>query len=276
MEAARALVEIKIRVEYNLKSKIDSELLFGIEFQTMGISERKEREFAAREKMVVAEADILLKDHGYLGLNLDELAERVEYSKATLYHHFKSKEDLVLAVVLHHFSIRQDYFTRASEFDGLTRERIFAIGIADRLLSLKYPHGFPLVQLVRQPSIWAKCSEERQAVFFDISTKCFEKGMLVAGDALENGDLSDFSPAPDQLIWGLVSFSKGAHLIAEELLFDENGDADADPLKYLFDNYHLYLDGAGWKPLSRDFNYSATRKRIEKELFPEEMAAFEA
>ncbi|MEM9015773.1 MAG: helix-turn-helix domain-containing protein, partial [Verrucomicrobiota bacterium] len=64
----------------------------------MAIADRKRREFEAREKMVVEHADELLLDRGYLGLNLDELADRVEYSKATLYHHFSSKEDLVLAV----------------------------------------------------------------------------------------------------------------------------------------------------------------------------------
>ena len=241
----------------------------------MGIAERKQRAFEAREEMVVEQADELLLDRGYLGLNLDELAERVEYSKATLYHHFISKEDLVLAVVTRHFAIRHDYFRRARGFEGRTRERMFAFGIADRLLSRQFPHGFPLVQLVRLPSVWKKCSETRQQKYFESAGQCFELGLSVAEEARDAGDLESWAPDPEQIVWGLVSLSKGAHLITEEALFREAGvgDGEAEPLEYLFDNYHRYLDGAGWKPSSRKFDYEESRGRIESELFAEEFAS---
>ena len=66
----------------------------------MAISDRRLRERQERERLIIEHADDLLRQHGFLGLNLDELAERVEYSKATLYNHFDSKEDLVAAVDL--------------------------------------------------------------------------------------------------------------------------------------------------------------------------------
>lgn len=238
----------------------------------MAIADRKRRAFEAREKLVIEHADVLLGEHGYLGLNLDELADRVEYSKATLYHHFVSKEDLMLAVVDQHFAKRHDYFARAWGFSGETRERIFAFGIADRLLSMQYPHGFPLVQLVRQPSIWAKCSDSRKEAYGKRGSGCFELAMKVATDAIENGDLPKTIP-PDRIVWGLVSLSKGAHLIAEEGLFQDIEDSESQPLQYLFDNYHHYLDGAGWTPLLSDHDYEATRQRIEKELFADEFAS---
>ncbi len=241
----------------------------------MAIADRKRRAFEARESLVIEHADALLSEHGYLGLNLDELAERVEYSKATLYHHFISKEDLVLAVVDRHFSFRQDYFQRAHEFTGLTRERIFAFGIADRLLSLQYPHGFPLVQLVRQPSIWAKCSDTRKEIYGKTGGRCFELAMEVAQDAIQSGELPE-SVKPDQIIWGLVSLSKGAHLITEEGMFRDIEEVESQPLQYLFDNYHHYLDGAGWTPLLADHDYEASRERIVKELFAEEFTSLTA
>lgn len=227
----------------------------------MGIAERKQRAFEAREKMVIEQADDLLLDRGYLGLNLDELAERVEYSKATLYHHFVSKEDLVLAVVTRHLEMRSEIFQRASEFEGNTRERMFAFGVGDRLLSQINPHGFPLVQLVRSPSIWSKCSEPRQEGYYGVSGKCFEKAVGVATEAAENGDFEEWSPSPVQIVWGLVSLSKGAHLITEEALFHEIESQDT-PLDHLFSNYSCFLDGAGWKPYSRDHDYDSSEERI--------------
>ena len=236
----------------------------------MGIAERKQRAFEAREKLVIEEADTLLLDRGYLGLNLDELAERVEYSKATLYHHFISKEDLVLAVVTRHMEIRSDIFRRAREFEGLTRERMFAFGIGDRILSQLFPHGFPLVQLVRSPSIWGKCSEARQQKYFEATEGCFSCAMSVAGEAKERGDFAPWSPPPEQVVWGLVSLSKGAHLLTEESLFHDDPGMDS-PLEFLFSNYHHYLDGVGWRPSSREHDYYAAKERIENEVFAEEM-----
>lgn len=241
----------------------------------MAIADRKRRAFEAREKLVIEHADVLLREHGYLGLNLDELADRVEYSKATLYHHFVSKEDLVLAVVDRHFAIRHEYFERARSFVGLTRERIYAFGIADRLLSRQFPHGFPLVQLIRQPSIWAKCSESRKEAYGKTGIRCFELALEVATEALHTGDLPE-TTRPDQIVWGLVSLSKGAHLITEEGFFREFEVPESEPLAFLFDNYHHFLDGAGWTPLRADHDYEATRERIEKEIFAAEFKSLEA
>ena len=239
----------------------------------MAIADRKKRAFEAREKLVIEQADELLMDRGYLGLNLDELANRVEYSKATLYHHFVSKEDLVLAVIAHHFEIRIDYFQRAASFNGNTRERMFAFGVADRLLSRKYPHGFPLIQLVRLPSIWSKCSEPRQKKYFESAGCCFELGMKVATEAEKNGDFTKNALSAEQMVWGLVSLSKGAHLIAEEGIFREAGNIEGEPLQFLFENYHRFLDGAGWLPFTADWDYQETQKRIETELFHKEVAS---
>ncbi|MEM7698111.1 MAG: TetR/AcrR family transcriptional regulator [Verrucomicrobiota bacterium] len=234
----------------------------------MAIADRKRRAFEAREQLIIAEADDLLATNGYLGLNLDELADRVEYSKATLYHHFSSKEDVVLAVATHHAQHRVDYFMRACLHDGLTRERMLAFGVGDRLLSLQFPHGFPLYQLVRSPSIWTKCSDPRRAQYGKISSHCFELGIKVARDAADRGDLSEWSPDPEQIIWGLVSLSKGAHLLVEETEFEEHGD----PMAHLFDNYDRYLDGVGWNPTSRDFDFEAARERVKTEVFGPEFA----
>ena len=249
-------------------------VLTGSHFSTtpfsVGIAERKQRAFEERERLVIEAADELLRAHGYLGLNLDEVAARVEYSKATLYHHFSSKEDLVLAVVMRHMEVRRAWFGRAVGYAGLTREKIFACGIADRLVSRHFPHAFPLMQLIRMPSIWGKCSEERKARYGRLGEGCMVQGFEIAAEAAEKGDFEAWSPPPDQVIWGLVSLSMGAHLLADD--GQREGDENPDePLEVLFDNYHRYLDGAGWRPFSRDFDYEASRARIEEQLYSKEL-----
>ncbi|MGC1480348.1 MAG: TetR/AcrR family transcriptional regulator [Chthoniobacterales bacterium] len=237
---------------------------------------RKERAFAERERLIVETADGMLWRAGYLGLNLDELAERVEYSKATLYNHFASKEDLVLAVVSRQMERRVDFFTRAVRYDGRTRERIFAIGLSDWLLSRLIPHGFPLVQLVRSDSIWGKCSEGRRERMQAINDQCFRLGMDVVDAAGAAGDLDEGRPSSGEVVWGLVSLSKGAHLLADDRIIQAGVAMGGSPMDCLIENYHRYLDGCGWRPFWREFDYEASRKRIEMELFAEEFAELEA
>ncbi len=237
---------------------------------------RKERAFAERERLVVETADGMLRRVGYLGLHLDELAERVEYSKATLYHHFESKEDLVLAVVARQMRMRVDFFERAAGYRGSTRERIFAFGIGDLLLSRLAPHGFPLAELVRSDSIWGKCSEARRAGMHAINGRCFQLGVEVVDAARRAGDLEAWAPPSTEVVWGLVSLSKGAHLLAADEIFRDAAATRDGPMDCLLENYHRYLDGCGWRPYRRDFDFDGSRGEIEADLFSAELGALGA
>src|SRR5260370_967688 len=50
----------------------------------------------ARIQQVAVE---LFTEHGYEGTSLREIAERLDVTKAALYYHFKSKEDIVTSLV---------------------------------------------------------------------------------------------------------------------------------------------------------------------------------
>ncbi|MEM9080392.1 MAG: TetR/AcrR family transcriptional regulator [Verrucomicrobiota bacterium] len=239
----------------------------------MGVTERKERERQLREELFIAEADLMLAENGYLALNLDELAKQVEYSKATLYNHFTSKEDLVLAVTTKHMQTRGDYFERANLYQAPSRERIFACGIGDRLLSRQLPHSFSLSQLVCSPSIWSKCSAPRQKLFESREERVFAHCSKILYDAVAQNDLDPQKADPEQITWGLVSLSKGSHLINNSLTLEQHSTSERSALDYLFDNYHLLLDGAQWRPLSSEVDYRNIEQKIREDLFSQEFAA---
>lgn len=236
----------------------------------MAIADRKLREWNLREQLILETADELLNQHGYLGLNLDHLAKRIEYSKATVYNHFTSKEDLVLAVVTMHLKTRNEYFSRALTFDGRARERVFVIGIADMILAKLYPQWFSLMQLVSTPSIWEKADNKRHQAYAFTSSQCMKVMFEIIRQARNCGDLAEEYPTDGHILSGLVSMAKGTHLLTEglPLLSDQAG---IHPQDLLFDNYNLFLDGVGWRPLTTEWDYDATQARIESEVFGEEM-----
>jgi AcrR family transcriptional regulator len=66
----------------------------------MSIQERKQRERAERERLIVATARELAEKQGWDAVTTRRLAERIEYSQPVLYSHFRGKREIIGAVAL--------------------------------------------------------------------------------------------------------------------------------------------------------------------------------
>jgi len=80
----------------------------------MGIAERKKREKEERRKRILDVAKELILDHGVTAISMQDIADAAEFSKATLYLYFQSKE-AILADILG---------TSADAFIAYTEERL--------------------------------------------------------------------------------------------------------------------------------------------------------
>jgi AcrR family transcriptional regulator len=66
----------------------------------MSLRERKERDRATRERLIVATARELAEQQGWDAVTTRRLAERIEYSQPVLYSHFRGKREIIGAVAL--------------------------------------------------------------------------------------------------------------------------------------------------------------------------------
>ncbi|MER6916902.1 TetR/AcrR family transcriptional regulator [Streptomyces sp. NPDC000594] len=66
----------------------------------MPVQERKQRERADRERLIVATARELAEQQGWDAVTTRRLAERIEYSQPVLYSHFRGKREIIGAVAL--------------------------------------------------------------------------------------------------------------------------------------------------------------------------------
>jgi AcrR family transcriptional regulator len=75
----------------------------------MGVVERREREKEQVRTRIVEAARDLLSEHGLAGLSMRAIAERIEYSPATIYLYFRDKDALVREVVRAGFVRMREY-----------------------------------------------------------------------------------------------------------------------------------------------------------------------
>ncbi len=64
----------------------------------MGTKERKERERTERRETIIDAAEEVINEKGFDAATVDEIAERAELGKGTLYLYFKSKASIYLAI----------------------------------------------------------------------------------------------------------------------------------------------------------------------------------
>jgi AcrR family transcriptional regulator len=211
----------------------------------------------------------MLIAHGYAGLNMDRLAEATEYSKGTVYLHFSTKEDLVMALASQSLEQRAALFDRVAHFDARPRERMQGVGIADELFAKLYPHSFRSELIIKMAALEDRASPERRALLKAHEDRC---AGLVRGfieDAARVGDLDPSTPV-SKVMFAMMSMVIGTHTITSNFCSLLAQTGIVDPFSALRDNIQVLLDGFGWKPLSTEWDYAATYRRITQEVFPDE------
>jgi AcrR family transcriptional regulator len=235
----------------------------------MSTKTRKQREKEEREKLFIDLARKMIIRDGYLGLSMDRLAEEAEYSKGTIYQHFTTKEDLILAVTTESIKERSRLFTQASAFEGRTREQFMAIGVADEIFAKLYSELFQMEYLIKTNSFWEKTAEHTRQCFVEQYKTCFDHALGIIQSAFKAGDIANSNVTPQQVLLGVRTMSIGGHMLVSSDKHEVAWYGD-DIFALKWENGQYFLDGIRWHPLSMDWDYQKTRERIISEVFQNE------
>ncbi|MEU4449814.1 TetR/AcrR family transcriptional regulator [Nocardioides sp. NPDC023903] len=96
----------------------------------MSVQERKQRERADRERLIVATARELAEQQGWDAVTTRRLAERIEYSQPVLYSHFRGKREIIGAVALDGAAEMAVAMRSATAAASTPRERVAALARA--------------------------------------------------------------------------------------------------------------------------------------------------
>jgi TetR/AcrR family transcriptional regulator len=108
----------------------------------MGIIERKEREKIQRKNDIINAAEEVFFSKGINFATMDDVAEKAELSKGTIYLYFKNKEELYLAIACRALEILYQMFEKATAKEKIGLHKVRAIGQAYYQYSNKYSNYF--------------------------------------------------------------------------------------------------------------------------------------
>jgi AcrR family transcriptional regulator len=234
---------------------------------TAATEDRRKIRLAERDRRILDAAREHLLRQGYHGLSMEAIAESIHFSRAVVYQHYKSKEDVLVALAAQTGEKRVELFERASAFRGRPRERMLAIGEAVAHFAMTYPSHFKTEHIIHTSSVRSKCSPENQMRLATCEAKCPQIAGGIVRDAISQGDLVlPKGMAPEHLTFGLWSmYFGGLFLMSSDIDLERKGGV-TEPMAALRRAASALLDGYGWKPLSSEWDYDATRKRVAQEV----------
>lgn len=116
----------------------------------MGIAERKEREKQQRREEILQAAEEVFFSKGFEKSTMEDVAEKAELSKGTLYLYFKSKEDLHMAVARKAINLLRNYTSKALEGGGTALEKLGQMGRACIVFSRSHPDHMKAIMTLEE------------------------------------------------------------------------------------------------------------------------------
>src|SRR6185312_6348244 len=170
----------------------------------MGVKERREREKSETRDKILDAARELFGLHGYEGVSMRQVAEKIEYSPTAIYVHFADKKDLF------HELCNEDFARLAAEFQKVPMpldplERIKQIGRSYIEFGIRHPNHYRLMFMTPHPS--GELEESDHEIKGNPEVDAYALLMLTVNQALAERRFRDDIRNPDliaQTLWAGV------------------------------------------------------------------------
>jgi AcrR family transcriptional regulator len=165
----------------------------------MGITERRERQRAELRDQILSAAARIVAEEGFAALTMRKIADAIEYSPATIYLHFSSRDEIAMQLVRDGFGrLLQHLAPAIEEPDAL--ERLKSIGRRYLDFSQRYPATYRLIFMEDERFAREVIGPLKEAGGAD--SGAFDLLVATVGALIDDGT---FRPMPAELIAGLLA-----------------------------------------------------------------------
>ncbi len=168
---------------------------------------RREQGRESLRRAILDAAAALFLEHGYEGLSMRQIAERIGYSATTIYRYYEDKDDLLFAIVREGFLRFGQALDKAAQSSGDPRERLNALGHAYIDFGLKNPVYYRLMFMQRFDLIFDGRPEQGAPMIdsFGVLRQAVEQAMRAG--ALRRGDPETTATVIWAVVHGITSLA---------------------------------------------------------------------
>ena len=169
----------------------------------MGTAERKAREKLIRHQQILDAAYEVFNQVGFFAATMDQIAERAEIAKGTIYIYFKSKEEVYFSLLTHGLDILINLLNEM-ETHKAPSERLLE-ETASTLFRFYKEHTsyFRIFMVMQQEDMQAKLSPELSHHLNEQATKILNLLSAQVQKVVDNGSLSSVNPwHVANILWG--------------------------------------------------------------------------
>lgn len=222
-----------------------------------------------RELEIIKAALEIIQREGVESLTIDKIVTLVPFSKGTIYKHFLSKEDVTLAIANQAISILSDFFNRAANFKGCSRERMILLNASYLIYAILHPVFFKIDLCAKSPIFLKNCDQKR------VNTQEMHQMTLMSSieSIIKKAIDCNSLILPTFMNVQQVCFSNWSmnHGIISLLSKDIEACHDLIVDREIFNNSCILFDGLNWSPLTKEKDYKKALTQALKTIFPEEL-----
>ncbi|WP_027250887.1 TetR/AcrR family transcriptional regulator [Photobacterium halotolerans] len=232
---------------------------------------KKQQAIAERDHELIMLAKDLVNKEGFANLTMDRLASISPYSKGTVYNHFCSKEDVIVALCSHAIKVEMTLFNRVLDMEGSSRDILMGVHVAYHIFARLEPILSTCLLTAKTPWVIDKASSTRVEILNQLEEQMIDNADAIVNRALEEGSLAmSAAVSTDAVVFANWSLAVGSNALVTNATNSRCIHRLQDPFTIL-NNINMLLDGMNWKPLSSERDYKRLWKHIEQTFFAEEI-----
>lgn len=217
------------------------------------MNRREKRE--QREREIVAATIRLFSERGFLDIRMSDIAKETGYAMGTIYSHFESKEDLLVACAYTLCLDEKALFNAIVAHPISDIEKIITLAQCSWLISSHHPDLIEIDNLSLMPSIWRRATAYRAErlnqlhvelanIFLGVVLKALEQGINGHG-RLTDDERQQLATYFAHGMWGLcVGLSSTAQSGYASTLCPKSS---RESYAHFTTNYANFLKGYGWQ-----------------------------
>ena len=207
----------------------------------MGVAERKERHREELKKDILIAAKELFLENGFEDVSIRNIAEKIEYSPATIYLYYKDKNEIIHALHQDGFKLLIQHFEPLNTIPKAF-ERLKAMGHAYIQFALQHPDVYHLIFTMKEPLAHVQECE----LDWDEGDASFQLLMGTVKACQQEGYFKGLEPVGlSFMIWGtmhgLCTLRHSGHMEHMTIVCKEVGELNKDVDGLLTYNYETFV-----------------------------------